>query len=478
MGRPYGGLKCGEADGERRGSHDATHGLPKNPSPQHPIDYDRREPQPRPQDPSNKWREDCRVAFVPSYNTAYDKALTARPEPVQGKPSMLPPDRRAEAESIVMEALPGETRAAVPGIMDIVIAELGADATAGDIAGAAMGYLKHIPKPSDSVAETSSMPLAPWQGAGSDEMDGFRARPRLGEAEVLPPLDPVAEIRAGHEEYRAAWKKGCRGAIRAGIALQAKKDELGHGNLYRWIRANCPEVEQMASRYMRLARPENRERVLDMPVRAAIKYLAKPKAAPDEETTPDEVDEPDPEDIGHKNYAVGMRMGEAAGKADARAGAPRSPAAPANYPDSVGARGWSVGYDRGFDAVIAKLKTKPPPANEETDDDTPGSEPDNVEDEPEPKETEPPPDEVSDLITMPSSAADKPAVLPSPADEHRAKPSKSFCRGIAVATDGERLTIVDYWFKTEKAAYAYGRLVGEPFAALDARPVFDMNSWR
>jgi phage N-6-adenine-methyltransferase len=70
--------------------------------------------------------------------------------------------------------------------------------------------------------------------------------------------------------------------------------------------------------------------------------------------------------------------------------------------------------------------------------------------------------------------------LPKPDGEYRAKPSNTFPRGVAVVTDHNpiRLRILDYWFKTEKAAYAYAKLVGEPFAAVNANPVFNMKYWK
>lgn len=66
-----------------------------------------------------------------------------------------------------------------------------------------------------------------------------------------------------------------------------------------------------------------------------------------------------PEDLEHKNFAAGMKAGESAGKADAHAGAERSPGPVEGDPvNPAYGRGWRVGYDQSFDTAVANIKAK------------------------------------------------------------------------------------------------------------------------
>ena len=66
--------------------------------------------------------------------------------------------------------------------------------------------------------------------------------------------DLAARIRAEHEAVVSAMTRGIEHAMACGDLLIEAKAQLKHGEWLPWLRDECPISEQMAQRYMRLAK--------------------------------------------------------------------------------------------------------------------------------------------------------------------------------------------------------------------------------
>lgn len=85
-------------------------------------------------------------------------------------------------------------------------------------------------------------------------------------------------IAQAHEAATGSWRDAVLHAVRAGELLTEVKAALPHGAFGDFCAA-LPFGETTARGYMRLARldPANRQRVADMPLRAALLEIAEPR---------------------------------------------------------------------------------------------------------------------------------------------------------------------------------------------------------
>ena len=91
-------------------------------------------------------------------------------------------------------------------------------------------------------------------------------------------LDFAARIVAAHSAATGALRDAVVHAVEAGELLAQAKASIPHGSFGSFC-AGLPFSETTARGYMRLARldPANRQRVADMPLRAALLELAEPR---------------------------------------------------------------------------------------------------------------------------------------------------------------------------------------------------------
>jgi hypothetical protein len=114
---------------------------------------------------------------------------------------------------------------------------------------------------------------------------------------TMPLAEVAQQIRVEHQAVVGAFRSALQHAIKAGQLLIEAKAQVGHGNWRSWLTENCGVGERMAQNYMQLARRKddllNPQRVSDLPVRAALVLLQKPKPI----TAVDQPQANDPDDI-------------------------------------------------------------------------------------------------------------------------------------------------------------------------------------
>ena len=121
---------------------------------------------------------------------------------------------------------------------------------------------------------------APWTGATASDQTG-----KSGHDENSTPPQTAkyvaASITAEHEAAQAAARDAVAHAICAGELLIEAKAALKHGEFGAWLAANVTFSERTARGYMRLAGLDEakRQRVANMSLRGALRALATPVAA-------------------------------------------------------------------------------------------------------------------------------------------------------------------------------------------------------
>jgi len=90
-------------------------------------------------------------------------------------------------------------------------------------------------------------------------------------------------INAAQNHVTTSLKAALKYAVEAGQALNEARDLVPHGEWSKWLSANCEVSDRSARNYMRLARelpklkPEERQRVAELPLREAMKMIAAAK---------------------------------------------------------------------------------------------------------------------------------------------------------------------------------------------------------
>jgi hypothetical protein len=114
--------------------------------------------------------------------------------------------------------------------------------------------------------------------------------------------DRLGELAATvNDEYALMtgdMTRAVKRAIRIGELLSEAKAEVAHGEWIPWVEENLTFGQDMASKYMRLYRKQ--ERVLDFgatSIREAVALLAAPKDEPEDVQTSTQPSAPDPSDI-------------------------------------------------------------------------------------------------------------------------------------------------------------------------------------
>lgn len=118
--------------------------------------------------------------------------------------------------------------------------------------------------------------------------------------QTLPVLGDLARLaNEAHRRAEGAAVSALEHAREAGEHLTRAKAQCRHGEWLPWLEANFEGTERTARNYITVARrwdelTENRQRVADLSLRAALAELAEPRALPDSPSIFDAVvDEPD-----------------------------------------------------------------------------------------------------------------------------------------------------------------------------------------
>jgi hypothetical protein len=125
--------------------------------------------------------------------------------------------------------------------------------------------------------QTRIAPLAPTENRAM--MLHVKALP-ITAAHACPALaDLAADINAAHQQAEQALRDGVLHAIRCGELLHEAKAQLPHGEWENWLKVNVSFQPRTARAYMQIAEldAEKRQRVADLPMREALKAIAKPQ---------------------------------------------------------------------------------------------------------------------------------------------------------------------------------------------------------
>jgi hypothetical protein len=102
-------------------------------------------------------------------------------------------------------------------------------------------------------------------------------------------IKTASEINRLHRLVTEAAQTSLQYSIEIGTMLIDVKKDVKHGDWEEWLAKHCPEISERTARmYMRLAKPENAEKleaaanengnaVADLSVRSAAKLLSKPR---------------------------------------------------------------------------------------------------------------------------------------------------------------------------------------------------------
>lgn len=142
----------------------------------------------------------------------------------------------------------------------------------------------------------------------------------VGSVGLVRLLDLATQINAEHDAAGAAMSSALSHAVNAGRLLIEAKGTVDHGEWADWLSDNVTFTDRTARRYVQLATqlPEleaiSGHAVSDLPVREALKLLAKPKATAKTPRAPKETPPESETESSEESFSVCPHCGYEAGE--------------------------------------------------------------------------------------------------------------------------------------------------------------------